>query len=120
MKIPVEKGQEKGFLSDGRHTVEITEIEEGKSENQGIPYFAARMENEEGFVLQRFYLSDAGRPVIMGLYDTVGIEPKAGQDLDTKQLIGKKLSVEVGDYTYNDPNSGSERTLRQASHFQRV
>ena len=56
----------------------------------------------------------------MGLYESVGIEPKAGKDLDTKQLIGKQLSIEVGDYTYADPNTGSERTLRQASHFQKL
>ena len=120
MKIPVAKGQEKAFLPDGRHTVEITDIEEGNSENQNIPFFAARMENEDGFVTQRFYLSDAGMPVIMGLYESVGIEPQAGKDLDTKQLIGKQLSIEVGDYTYADPNTGSERTLRQASHFQKL
>lgn len=118
MKIQVEKGEAKPFLADGRHSVEITDIEEGNSEHQGIPFFAVRFENEEGFVLQRFYDSAAGKPIIIGLYEAAGIKPQEGKDLDTKQLIGKKLSVEVGDRTYQDPATGNERTLRQASDFQ--
>lgn len=117
MKIQVAKGEDKGFLPDGRHTVEITSIEEGTSEHQNVPFFAARMENEDGFVSQRFYNSDAGHPIILQLYSAVGIKPEAGQVLDTKQLIGKQLSVEVGDHSYADAATGSERTIRQATGF---
>ena len=117
MKIAVDKGQDKGFLPDGRHTVEITAIEEGVSEHQNVPFFAARMENEDGFVSQRFYNSEAGHPIILQLYSAVGIKPEAGKDLDTKQLVGKRLSVEVGDHSYADAATGNERSVRQATGF---
>lgn len=120
MKIAVDKGQDKSFLSDGRQTVEITHIEEGASEYKGTPFFAARFENEEGFVNQRFYLSAGGMPIIMSLLEAVGIEPKENKDIDTKELIGKKVSIEVGDYTYNNPEDGNERTIKQASNFESV
>lgn len=117
MKIPIEKGQEKGFLPNGRHTVTITDIEEGTSEHQSVPFFAARLESEDGFVSQRFYNSPAGHPIILSLYSAVGIKAEPGQDLDTKQLIGKHLSVEVSDHSYADPATGNERTIRQATGF---
>ena len=117
MKISVDQGQDKGFLPDGRHTVEITAIEEGTSEHQNVPFFAARMESEAGFVSQRFYNSEAGHPIILQLYSAVGIKPEAGKDLDTKQLIGKHLSVEVSDHTYADAATGNERSVRQAMDF---
>ncbi len=118
MKIAVEKGQDKAFLPDGRHVVTITHIDEGTSEYKGVPFFAARFENEAGYVTQRFYLSAGGMPIIMALCEAVGIEPKAGQDIDTKQLLNKEVSIEVGDYTYHNPEDGNERTLKQASDFQ--
>ncbi|GAB3242569.1 hypothetical protein GCM10027346_38890 [Hymenobacter seoulensis] len=117
MKISIEKGQEKGFLPDGRHTVEITGIEEGQSEHQNVPFFAARMENEEGFVTQRFYTSAAAMPILLSLYAAVGIHPEAGKDLDTKQLLGKRVSVEIGEHSYSDPATGNERTIKQATGF---
>ena len=117
MKISVEKGQDKGFLPDGRHLVTITAIEEGKSEHQGVPFFAAHMESADGFVTQRFYDSPAGHPIILSLYSAVGIHAEAGKDLDTKQLIGKHLSVEVSDHSYADAATGNERTIRQATGF---
>ena len=117
MKIEVAKGQDKGFLPDGRYTVEITDIEEGVSEHQQVPFFAARMETEEGYVTQRFYNSEAGHPIILQLYSAVGIKPEAGKNLDTKQLIGKRLSVEVSDHSYADPATGNERSIRQATGF---
>ena len=117
MKISVEKGQDKGFLPDGRHTVTITSIEEGVSEHQNVPFFAAHMESEEGYVDQRFYNSPAGHPIILSLYSAVGIQAQEGKDLDTKQLIGKHLSVEVSDHSYADPATGNERTIRQATGF---
>ena len=117
MKISVEKGEAKGFLPDGRHVVTITRIDEGVSEHQNVPYFAAHMESEDGYVDQRFYNSPAGHPIILSLYAAVGIKPEAGKDLDTKQLVGKHLSVEVSDHSYADPATGNERTIRQATGF---
>lgn len=120
MKINVEKGLDKPFLNDGRHEVEITQIDEGTSEYKGVPFVAVRFENEEGFVTQRFYTSPAGMPILMDLCQAAGVDVEADTELDTNELKGKKLSIEVGDYTYNDPESGSERTLKQASAFEAV
>ncbi|MBO0934125.1 hypothetical protein [Fibrella aquatilis] len=120
MKINVEEGLDKAFLPDGRHEVEITHVDEGTSEYKGVPFFACRMENEEGFVNQRFYTSPAGMPILLELFRAVGIDAKADKDLDTNQLVGKRLAIEVGDYTYNDPETGNEKTLKQASHFEAV
>lgn len=104
------------FLPEGRHMVKITEIEEGKSENKDIPFFNLRLENEEGFVNQRFYLSEPGQPILAGFLKAVGIE---GKEFDTKELKGKSLSVEVTERTYEDAE-GKEKTIKQATNFQPV
>jgi hypothetical protein len=117
MKIAVEKGMDKPLLPDGRQEVEITSVDEGTSENKDIPFFAVRFENEEGYVSHRFYLSSAGMPSIIALLKDAGIEAKPDEELDTKQLIGKKLTIEVGERSYNDPETGNERTLKQAMNF---
>ncbi|WP_375445367.1 hypothetical protein [uncultured Fibrella sp.] len=118
MKINVEEGLDKPFLTDGRHEVEITNIDEGTSEYKGIPFIACRFENEEGFVTQRFYISPAGMPILMELCQAADVKAEAKKELDTSLLLGKKISIEVGDYTYNDPETGNERTLKQASAFE--
>ena len=117
MKIDVEKGQDKPLLADGHHTVTITHIDEGTSENKGIPFFAARFENEDGYVSHRFYQSSAGMPGIVSLFEQAGIDVKEGKQLDTKQLVGKQLDIEVGERSYTDPETGNERTLKQAMNF---
>lgn len=117
MKIAVEKGQEKALLEDGQQTVTITDIEEGSSEYKGIPFFAVRFENEEGYVSHRFYQSAAGMPAIIGLFDAAGIEAQAEKELDTQQLLGKEITIEVGQRAYSDPETGNERTLKQAINF---
>ena len=55
-------------LKNGRHTVTITEINEGRSEYKDIPFFATRMESEDGFVEQRFYDSEPSQPIIAEPY----------------------------------------------------
>lgn len=117
MKIAVEKGQDKSLLADGRQTVTITHVDEGTSENKGIPFFAARFENEEGYISQRFYQSPAGMSSIVSLFERVGIPVEEGKDLDTKQLVGKELTIEVGERSYTDPETHNERTLKQAMDF---
>ncbi|MVM30467.1 hypothetical protein GO755_10515 [Spirosoma sp. HMF4905] len=117
MKIAIEKGQEKTLLADGRQQVIITDIEEGTSENKSIPFFAVRFENEDGYVLHRFYQSSAGMPAIVGLFEMVGIDAEEGKELDTKQLLGKELTIEVGERSYMDPETHNERTLKQAVNF---
>ena len=117
MKIAVEKGQDKMLLPDGQQQVTITDIEEGSSENKGIPFFAVRFENEEGYLSHRFYQSSAGMPAIVSLFETAGIDVKEGKQLDTQQLVGKELTIEVGERSYTDPESHNERTLKQAINF---
>jgi hypothetical protein len=113
MKVKV---NEKPFLSNGRHVVTITEVEEGKSENKDVPFFNCRLENEEGFVNQRFYLSEPGQPILASFLKAAGIE---GNEFDTKDLKGKTLSVEVEERTYEDAE-GKEKTIKQATHFSRA
>jgi hypothetical protein len=117
MKIAVEKGQDKPLLADGVHTVTITSIDEGTSEHKNIPFFACRFENEDGYVSHRFYQSSAGMPSIISLFEMAGINVAEGKDLDTKQLIGKQVDIEVGERSYTDPETGNERTLKQAMNF---
>lgn len=111
MKINV---QEKPRLKDGRHVVTITEVTDGKSEYKNVPFFAARLENNDGFVEQRFYNTEPGQPIIAELMQATGL---GGGELDTEQLVGKRLSVEVGERSYSDPESGDEKTITEASDF---
>ena len=105
---------EKPRLDNGRHVVTITEIQEGESEYKGIPFFTARMENEDGFVEQRFYDSEPSRPILAELMQAIGLE---GETLDTEDLVGKELSVAVSERTYPDPDTGVEKTIKEAHDF---
>lgn len=116
LKIMKLKIDEKPFLPNGRHVVQITQVEEGKSENKDIPFINCRLENEDGFVNQRFYMSEPGQPILASFLKAVGIEK---QEVDSKELNGKKLSVEVEERTYED-QEGKEKTIKQAAHFEAV
>ncbi|WP_276497143.1 hypothetical protein [Pontibacter litorisediminis] len=113
MKLKID---EKPFLPEGRHVVKITEVEEGRSENKDIPFINCRLENEDGFVNQRFYLSEPGQPILASFLKALGIHK---QEVDSKELKGKSLSVEVEERTYEDAE-GKEKTIRQATHFEAV
>lgn len=113
MKLKIE---EKPFLPEGRHVVTVTEVTEGQSENKNIPFINCRLENEAGFVNQRFYLSEPGQPILASFLQALGLE---GNEVDTKELKGKTLSVEVGERTYEDAD-GKEKTIQQATHFQKA
>lgn len=108
---------EKPFLENGQHTVEITDVASGKSEYQDVPFFNCRFENDEGFVNHRFYLSEPGQPIMAELFRAVGIED---QEADTEQLKGKTLSIEVYERSYDDPQTGNEKTIKAARHFQQA
>ncbi|MDO1449055.1 hypothetical protein Q0590_22455 [Rhodocytophaga aerolata] len=118
MKIKVNEGMDKPFLENGRHLVEITHIEEGTSEHKGVPFFACRFENEQGFVTQRFYNSKAGMPIIASLFEAVNMPLEEGATANTEKLVGKKLFITVEERTYEIPESDNERTLKQATGFQ--
>jgi hypothetical protein len=120
MKIKVETGKDKPFLPDGRHEVEITDIQEGRSEHKDVPFFACRFENEAGYVVNRFYLSDPGMAGIVSLFETVGLKIKEGSELNTDALLHKRLSILVQERSYQDPETGNERTIKQASDFQKI
>ena len=111
MKIDV---NEKPRLSNGHHIVTITDIAEGKSEYKNIPFFTARMENESGFVENRFYDSEPSKPILAELMEATGLE---GDSLDTKKLKGKQLAVEVYERSYPDPETGAEKTITEARNF---
>ena len=110
MKVNI---NEKPYLPEGRHTVKITEVEDSKSEHKDIPFINCRLENEEGFINQRLYLSEPGEPFLAAFLKAVGLE---GEEIDSKQLKGKTLSVEVEERTYEDPN-GKQKTVKQGTHF---
>jgi len=111
MKIHAE---EKLFLPNGRHVVAITDIEEGTSEHNGVPFFNVRFENEEGFINHRFYQSEPGQPIIAEFLKALGME---GQEVDTEELIDTSLSLEVEERSYPDPDSDKEKTIKQARDF---
>ena len=119
MKIKVEEGLDKPYLENGRHVVEITDVQEGKSEHKGVPFFNCRFENEDGFITSRFYDTEPGMPAIVDLFQTTGIEVKEGAQLSTEDLVGKKLSIEVQERTYTDPN-GKEKTIKTATGFKKA
>ena len=114
MKVEI---NEKPFLDNGRHTVTITEVASGTSEYQDVPFFNCRFENEDGFVNHRFYLSEPGQPIMAELFQAVGI---TDDEPDTEQLKDKELSIEVHERSYDDPQSGNEKTIKAARHFQPV
>jgi fructose-specific component phosphotransferase system IIB-like protein len=120
MKIKVNEGMDKPFLENGRHLVEITHIDEGTSEHKGVPFFACRFENEHGFVIQRFYNSKAGMPIIAGLFEAADMPLSENATANTEKLIGKKLFITVEERTYEVPESDNERTLKQATGFQKA
>ena len=54
---------------------------------------------------------------MVSLFKVAGIEVKQDGELDTKQLIGQELTIEIGERSYNDPEMGNERTLKQAMNY---
>ncbi|PRY10187.1 hypothetical protein CLV24_115104 [Pontibacter ummariensis] len=111
MKLNV---HEKPYLPEGRHVVKITEVDEGRSENKDVPFINCRFENEDGFINQRFYLSEPGQPILAAFLKAAGIEKT---EVDSKELKGKVLSIEVEERSYEDAE-GKEKKIKQATHFE--
>ena len=113
MKI---KTTERPFLPLGPAHVRVTSVEDDqRSEYQGVPYLNVRLENEDGFVEQRFYLSEAGQPILAEFVRALGLDP--AEEHDTQDFVGRELLVDIEDYTYEAPDTGSDRTIKQATHF---
>ncbi|MGK7395003.1 MAG: hypothetical protein ACNS62_10535 [Candidatus Cyclobacteriaceae bacterium M3_2C_046] len=117
MKIKVGKGMDKPFLENGRHTVKITDIQDGLSEKKEIPFFACRFENDDGFIVHRFYNTNQGMPQIISLFEASGIEIEEGVEMDTYELRNKDVSIYVSERSYSDPDTGNDKTIKQASDF---
>ena len=113
MKI---KTTERPFLPLGPAHVTVASVEDGgTSEYQGVPFIVARLENEDGFVEQRFYLSEAGQPILAEFIRALGLDPD--EEHDTQDFVGRELLVDVEEHTYEAPDTGDERTIKQATHF---
>lgn len=107
---------ERPFLALGPAHVTVTSVEDGgTSEYQGVPFIVARLENEDRFVEQRFYLSEAGQPILAEFIRALGLDPEV--EHDTQDFVGRELLVDVEEHTYEAPDTGDERTIRQATHF---
>lgn len=107
---------ERPFLPLGPAHVTVTAVDDGGvSEYRGVPFVVARLENDEGFVEQRFYLSEAGQPILASFVRALGLDPD--RDHDTQDFVGRALLVDVAEHTYEAPDTGDERTVRQATHF---
>ncbi len=92
-------------------------MEDGLSEKKNIPFFACRFENDDDFIMHRFYNSEPGFPQIVALFEAVGFNIEEGDEVDSKQLPNKDVSIIVSERTYSDPDTGDEKTIKQASDF---
>ncbi len=79
-----------------------------------MPSFNVRFEKEDGFVNHRFYESEPGQPIIAGFLKAPGLK---GKEVDTQELISKRVSLEVEETSYADPQSGQEKTIKQSRDF---
>ena len=113
MKI---QATERPRLNLGTHRVSVEAVEHvAASEYQGVPYLNVRLENEEGYLEQRFYLSEAGQPILAGFIQALGLDPE--QEHDTQDFVGKSLVLDVEEHTYTAPDNQQERTIKQGVHF---
>jgi len=107
---------ERPFLPVGPAHVRVTSVDDAnRSEYQGVPFLNVRLENDEGFVEQRFYLSEAGQPILGEFIRALGLDPS--KEHDTQDFVGKELLVDVEERTYEAPDTGQDRTIKQATHF---
>ncbi len=116
MKI---KPTERPFLNVGPAHVKVTQVEDDqKSEYQGVPFLNVRLENEDGFMEQRFYLSEAGKPILAQFIQALGLD--AEKEQDSQDFVGRELLVDIEERTYEAPDTGSDRTIKQATHFRKT
>ncbi len=113
MKI---KTTERPYLALGPAHVAVVSVDDSNtSEYQGVPYLNIRLENDEGHLEQRFYLSEAGQPILAEFIRALGLDPS--KEHDTKKFVGKELLIDVEEHTYEAPDTGDPRTIKQATHF---
>ena len=107
---------ERPFLPLGPNHVRVVSVDDtNKSEYQGVPYLNVRLENDEGQLEQRFYLSDAGQPILGEFIRAIGLDPS--EEHDTQDFVGRELLIDVEEHTYEAPDTGDERTIKQANRY---
>jgi hypothetical protein len=81
-----------GELGNGQHRVKIIKVVYGVSTKNTFPYFKCRFENQDGYIYQRFHVSEGGKLIIKRLFEAAGIY---GNKPNTKDLIGKEIIITV-------------------------
>jgi hypothetical protein len=92
-----------GMLNKGWHTVTIDAAEEGQSRN-GHPQVEIDYSSNDGSIKEWLVFTEGTLGKARALLEAVGIEPKNDENFPTAQLVGKKLSIFVGEEPdYKDP-----------------
>ena len=103
------------LLPLGPNRVTIAAVDEGlRSEYKGTPYLNVHLENEDGALEHRVYLSEAAQPILATFLAALGLDPEA--EHDPQSFVGKALLVDVEEDTYDAPDNPNERTIRRATH----
>ena len=103
----------------GSQLVKIVAVDQVEaSEYQGVPYLNVQLENGKGSLEQRFYLSEAGQPILASFIQALGLDPAL--EHQSESLVGRSLQVDIEEHTYRAPDDNNERTIKQATHFQSV
>ena len=108
----------------GPARVRIARIEEGlRSEHQGTPYLNVHLEGVGGDAAgtaleQRLYLSEAAQPILATFINGLGLDASA--EHDPQDFVGRELLVDIAERSYDAPDTGQPRTIREAEHFRAV
>lgn len=80
-------------LPVGKHIVEIVKVDYGINAN-GLEYFECFFENEQGVSTARFYTTEKAMFRIVSLFKSCQLSAETSQEVDTYDLIGKKIEIE--------------------------
>jgi hypothetical protein len=92
MKILITESN-KERLPVGKHIVEIVKVDKGTNAN-GLEYFECFFENTQGVSTDRFYTTEKAMFRIVSLFKSCQLSAETNQEVDTDDLIGKKLEIE--------------------------
>lgn len=80
-------------LPVGKHIVEIVKVDNGINAN-GLEYFECFFENKQGVSTARFYTTEKAMFRIVSLFKSCQLSAETSQEVDTDDLIGKKIEIE--------------------------
>lgn len=100
-------------LQEGRHNVTITEVLEGITPNS-VEYFAPRFGNEKGSILGRLYVTEPSQFRIIELFRVCNIEYDSKKQLNTDNLIGKRLTISV------EKKERNEKVIYDVTKFEKI